>query len=82
VNIDHHHDNTRFGDIDLVVDDASSTAEVLADVFVALGIELTPAIAEALYTAARHGHGPFPVLEHDAQGAPSGRSSSSRQVPT
>ena len=30
----------------------------------------------------RHGHGPFPVLEHDAQGAPSGRSSSSRQVPT
>ena len=51
VNIDHHHDNTRFGDIALVVDDASSTAEVLADVFVALGIELTPAIAEALYTA-------------------------------
>ena len=51
VNIDHHHDNTRFGDIDLVVDDASSTAEVLADVFVALGIELNHAIAEALYTA-------------------------------
>ena len=51
VNIDHHHDNTRFGDVDLVVDDASSTAEVLADVFAALGIDLTPAIAEALYTA-------------------------------
>ena len=30
VNIDHHHDNTRFGDVDLVVADASSTAEVLA----------------------------------------------------
>ena len=51
VNIDHHHDNTRFGDVDLVVEDASSTGEVLADVFAALGVELTPAIAEALYTA-------------------------------
>src|SRR6185436_15797519 len=49
VNVDHHH-NTRFGDLDLVVDDASSTAEVLAGLFAALGIELTPAIAEALYT--------------------------------
>ncbi len=51
VNIDHHHDNTRFGDVDLVVDDASSTAEVLADVFAELGVALTPEIAEALYTA-------------------------------
>ena len=50
VNIDHHHDNTRFGDVDLVVADASSTAEVLADVFEELGVALTPAIAEALYT--------------------------------
>jgi phosphoesterase RecJ-like protein len=51
VNIDHHHDNTRFGDVDLVVEDASSTGEVLADVIASLGIGLTPAIAEALYTA-------------------------------
>jgi len=51
VNIDHHHDNTRFGDVDLVVDDASSTGEVLAGVFAGLGVDLTPAIAEALYTA-------------------------------
>jgi phosphoesterase RecJ-like protein len=51
VNIDHHHDNTRFGDVNLVVEDASSTAEVLADVFRELGVVLTPAIAEALYTA-------------------------------
>jgi bifunctional oligoribonuclease and PAP phosphatase NrnA len=50
VNVDHHHDNTRFGDVDLVMDDASSTAEVLADVFAELGVPLTPAIAEALYT--------------------------------
>jgi bifunctional oligoribonuclease and PAP phosphatase NrnA len=50
LNIDHHHDNSRFGAVNLVVDGASSTAEVLADVFSELGLSLTPAIAEALYT--------------------------------
>ena len=49
LNIDHHHDNTRFADINLVVPDASSTAEVLRDLFRELGVELVPAIAEALY---------------------------------
>jgi len=51
VNIDHHHDNPRFGDVNLIVPDASSTGEVLADVFHELGVELTPEIAEALYIA-------------------------------
>src|SRR6187401_3682432 len=51
VNIDHHHDNPRFGDVNLIVADASSTGEVLADVFGELGVELTPEIAEALYIA-------------------------------
>jgi len=51
INIDHHHDNPRFGDVNLVVPDASSTGEVLADVFRELGIELTPELAEALYIA-------------------------------
>ena len=51
INIDHHHDNPRFGDVNLIVDDASSTGEVLADVFRELGVELTPEIAEALYIA-------------------------------
>ena len=37
VNIDHHHDNPRFGDVNLIVADASSTGEVLADVFRELG---------------------------------------------
>jgi phosphoesterase RecJ-like protein len=50
VNVDHHHDNTRFGSTNLVAAEASSTAEVLADVFAELGVVLTPAIAEALYT--------------------------------
>jgi len=51
IDIDHHHDNTRFGDITLVVPDASSTGEVLRDVFAELGVELTPEIAQALYVA-------------------------------
>ena len=51
IDIDHHHDNTRFGDLNLVVAAASSTGEVLADLFELLGIELTEDIAEALYIA-------------------------------
>jgi bifunctional oligoribonuclease and PAP phosphatase NrnA len=51
VNIDHHHDNPRFGDVNLVAADASSTGEVLADVLRELGVALTPEIAEALYIA-------------------------------
>ncbi|MBD0330686.1 MAG: bifunctional oligoribonuclease/PAP phosphatase NrnA [Thermoleophilia bacterium] len=51
INVDHHHDNTRFGDLDLVVPSASSTGEVLRDLFRELGVELTPEIAEALYIA-------------------------------
>src|SRR6266576_60134 len=51
INVDHHHDNTRFGRINLIVADASSTGEVLRDLFRELGVELTPDIAEALYIA-------------------------------
>jgi phosphoesterase RecJ-like protein len=51
LDIDHHHDNSRFGDLNLVVGDASSTGEVLRDVFAELDVELTPEIAEALYIA-------------------------------
>jgi bifunctional oligoribonuclease and PAP phosphatase NrnA len=51
LDIDHHHDNSRFGDLNLVVGDASSTAEVLRDLFAELEVELSPEIAEALYIA-------------------------------
>jgi bifunctional oligoribonuclease and PAP phosphatase NrnA len=51
VDIDHHHDNSRFGDVNLVVGEASSTAEVLRDVLRELEVEPTPEIAEALYIA-------------------------------
>jgi phosphoesterase RecJ-like protein len=51
VDIDHHHDNSRFGSVNLIVADASSTGEVLRDVFAELGVEITPEIAEPLYIA-------------------------------
>ena len=51
VNIDHHQDNTRFGDVNVVVADASSTSEVLRDLLAELDVKLTPEIAEALYVA-------------------------------
>ena len=51
LNIDHHHDNSRFGDVILVDPEASSTGELLRDVFGALEIGLTPELAEPLYTA-------------------------------
>jgi bifunctional oligoribonuclease and PAP phosphatase NrnA len=51
IDIDHHHDNTRFGDLNLIVSGASSTGEVLRDLLQQLGLELTPEIAEALYIA-------------------------------
>src|SRR5213595_1283935 len=51
VDVDHHHDNTRFGQINLIVADASSTGEVLRYLFRELELELTVEMAEALYVA-------------------------------
>jgi phosphoesterase RecJ-like protein len=49
LNIDHHHDNTRFGTINHVDARASCTAEIVWDLMQGLGVEPTHAIAEALY---------------------------------
>jgi phosphoesterase RecJ-like protein len=49
LNIDHHHDNTRFGTVNLVEADASCTAEIVWDLMHGLGVEPTITIAEALY---------------------------------
>ena len=43
VNVDHHHDNSAFGALNLIVPDASSTAEL------AQQVTLSPDIAAALY---------------------------------
>jgi phosphoesterase RecJ-like protein len=51
IDVDHHHDNTRFGGVNLIVADASSTAEIVRDLLHELDVPLTPEIAEALYVA-------------------------------
>lgn len=49
INIDHHHDNTCFGDINLVDVDACCTAEIVYELALLLGAEITAEIASALY---------------------------------
>ena len=49
LNIDHHHDNTHFGTVNLVVGDASCTAEIVFGLARELGAEITEPIADALY---------------------------------
>jgi bifunctional oligoribonuclease and PAP phosphatase NrnA len=51
IDIDHHHDNSRFGRLNYIDGNASSTGEILYDLLRELGVELTPEIAEALYIA-------------------------------
>ena len=49
LNIDHHHDNTRFGTVNLVDPAASCTAEIVWDLMHRLDVPPTPTVAEALY---------------------------------
>jgi phosphoesterase RecJ-like protein len=49
LNVDHHHDNSQFGDVALIDAHASSTAEIVRDVLRKLDVALTPEIAAALY---------------------------------
>lgn len=49
VNIDHHHDNTDFGDLFYVDPGASSTAEIVHRIATDLDVTITPVIASALY---------------------------------
>jgi phosphoesterase RecJ-like protein len=49
LNIDHHHDNTRFGTVNHVVQEASCTAEIVWDLMHGLGEEPSGDIADALY---------------------------------
>jgi bifunctional oligoribonuclease and PAP phosphatase NrnA len=67
INIDHHHDNTRFGTINLVDVDASCTAEIVYDLAGLLGVELTPEIANALYVALVTDTGKFMYENTDAR---------------
>lgn len=49
VNIDHHPDNPRYGDLNLVNPKASSTSQILYEIFRAGGIPITREIGTALY---------------------------------
>jgi phosphoesterase RecJ-like protein len=49
LNIDHHHDNTGFGTVNLVEPTASCTAEIVWGLMGSLGVVLSAPVAEALY---------------------------------
>ncbi len=49
INIDHHHDNTGFGTLNLVDPEASCTAEIVWCLMDGLGVTPAPEVAEALY---------------------------------
>ena len=49
LNIDHHHDNTRFGTVNLVMPKVSCAAEIVYRLAKELGVEITPGIANSLY---------------------------------
>jgi len=51
IDVDHHHDNSRFARINYVVADASSTGEIVRDLLRELDIPLDAEIAEPLYVA-------------------------------
>jgi bifunctional oligoribonuclease and PAP phosphatase NrnA len=67
VNIDHHHDNTCFGTVNLVDTGASSTAEILFDLAPLLEVEITPRIASALYVGLITDTGRFMYENTDAR---------------
>jgi bifunctional oligoribonuclease and PAP phosphatase NrnA len=59
VNIDHHHDNRRYGDVNWVEPRAAATGEMVYALLVALGAPLTRAIATNLFTAIHTDTGSF-----------------------
>lgn len=67
LNIDHHHDNTRFGSINLVDEEAACTAEIVFEIAGELGAELTPEIATALYVGLVTDTGQFMYENTDAR---------------
>jgi phosphoesterase RecJ-like protein len=66
VNIDHHHDNTRFGDLVLLRPGASSASEIVCDIARALDLAPSPAAATALYAGISFDTGHF---RHASTGA-------------
>jgi phosphoesterase RecJ-like protein len=59
VNIDHHPDNRRYGDVNWIDVSAAATGELVYELLVALGAPLTPPIATNLFTALHTDTGSF-----------------------
>jgi phosphoesterase RecJ-like protein len=59
VNIDHHRDNTLFGDINIVKDDGAATGQIIYEYFADRKVAYPPHVAEALYTAIMTDTGAF-----------------------
>ncbi len=51
INIDHHADNSRYGDYAYIDSTASATGEIIYDLLGFMGLEITREIATCLYTA-------------------------------
>jgi phosphoesterase RecJ-like protein len=67
INIDHHHDNTHFGDLNLVDIEASCTAEIVYQLAQLLGVRITPEMASALYVGIITDTGKFMYDNTDAR---------------
>ncbi|HEV8640760.1 MAG TPA: bifunctional oligoribonuclease/PAP phosphatase NrnA [Methylomirabilota bacterium] len=59
VNIDHHHDNRGYGDVNWIEPGAAATGEMIYELLLALGAPITPAIATNLFTAIHMDTGSF-----------------------
>lgn len=59
LNIDHHPDNRRYGDVDWIDPTAAATGEMVYRLLAALGAPLTPGIAANLFTAIHTDTGSF-----------------------
>ena len=67
INIDHHHDNTLFGDVNLVDVDASCTAEIVYELARLLGVQVDKGMASALYVGLVTDTGKFMYENTDAR---------------
>ncbi len=59
VNIDHHPDNQRYGDVNWIDVAAAATGEMVYRLLVALGVRISPAMAGNLFTAIHTDTGSF-----------------------
>ena len=73
VDIDHHHDNTRFGPDQPDRPGRVLDREILYDLFRRARRRADPRDRGGALHRARHGHGALPVREHDAEGTPARR---------